>query len=107
MAGRHDGCIRVNNIGPKEFIWLIQNAECVCTNSFHATAFSTVFKKKLIHIPNGNSPERTTSLLARVGVRLKAPDEFPIYNLSLCNSESLKMETEKSKKFIISALKGD
>lgn len=107
MTGRHDDCIRVNNVGPKEFIWMIKNAECVCTNSFHATAFSTIFKKKLIHIPNSKSPERTTSLLARMGVRLKLSDEFPFYDLSLCNQVRLEKEIQEAKEFITSALKGD
>ena len=107
MASRHDGCIRINNVGPKEFIWLVQNAECVCTNSFHATAFSTIFKKKLIHIPNSKSPERTTSLLARSGFQLKASGEFPIYDLSISNWDGLVREIQNSKEFISNALRGD
>ena len=107
MADRHDGCSRINNVGPKEFIWLIQNAECVCTNSFHATAFSTIFKKKLIHIPNSKSPERTTSLLERAGVELKTFDEFPYYDLSLGDQNKLKDEVQQSKEFILNALKGE
>lgn len=107
MSRRHDGCVRINNVGPKEFIWLIQNAECICTNSFHATAFSTIFKKKLIHIPNSKSPERTVSLLARVGIQLKSSDEFPVYDLSLSNRCNLKEEIQKSKDFINTALQGD
>lgn len=31
--------------GPREFIGLIKNAEYICTNSFHATVFSIIFKK--------------------------------------------------------------
>ena len=107
MSGRHDGCVRINNVGPKEFIWLIQNAECICTNSFHATAFSTIFKKKLIHIPNSKSPERTVSLLSRIGVKLKTDGEFPIYDLNLSNKCILKDEIQKSKDFINTALQGN
>lgn len=32
--------------GPKEFIWLIQNAAAVCTDSFHATVFSILYHKE-------------------------------------------------------------
>lgn len=32
--------------GPEEFLWLIKNAELVCTNSFHAVAFSLIMNKK-------------------------------------------------------------
>ena len=107
MASRHDGCVRINDVGPKEFIWLIHNAECICTNSFHATAFSAIFRKKLIHIPNSKSPERTISLLARVGLQLKSDDDFPIYDLNLINSYNLQEEICKSKRFIANALRGD
>jgi hypothetical protein len=30
---------------PDEFVWLIENAECVLTDSFHATVFSILFHK--------------------------------------------------------------
>lgn len=31
--------------GPKEFLYLIKNAEIICTDSFHGTVFSINFKK--------------------------------------------------------------
>lgn len=34
-------------VGPLEFVRLIRNAECVFTNSFHATVFSSLFDKEL------------------------------------------------------------
>lgn len=37
------------DVGPQEFIYLIDHAKCVCTDSFHGTAFSLLFGKKLIH----------------------------------------------------------
>lgn len=105
MSKKHSGCKRLNNVGPKEFVWLIQNASCVCTNSFHATAFSVIFEKKLIHIPNGKSPERTISLLNRAGLELKKQGEFPFYDLSKCDSSSLYHEISESKVFIENALR--
>ena len=104
MAAKHRGCKRLDNVGPKEFLWLIQNAECVCTNSFHATAFSVMFQKKLIHIPNSSSPERTASLLKRIGVELKKSNEIPLYDLKQCDREKLEIEIQKSRKFLIDAL---
>lgn len=102
---KHTGCIRLNNIGPKEFIWLIQNAACVCTNSFHATAFSLIFKKRLIHIPNSKSPERTISLLNRAGIDLKEKERYPLYDLNKCDFDGINRLIEESKKFIDLALK--
>lgn len=107
LATRHNGCKRLENVGPKEFIWLIENASCVCTNSFHATAFSTIFRKKLIHIPNSESPERTTSLLERVGIELKTDKEFPFYDISLCDDTNLNFEIEKSKKFLDAVMESE
>lgn len=104
MSKKHNGCIRIDNVGPKEFVWLIQNAECVCTNSFHATAFCTIFKKKLIHIPNSKSPERTVSLLERVSLKIKTCNEFPIYDFALSNEKRLIEEIKNSKEFINKAL---
>lgn len=46
--------------GPAEFIHLIDNADAVFTNSFHASAFSVVFGKKMfLHI--SNSPGTTNT----------------------------------------------
>ena len=33
------------SIGPDEFLYLIDHAECVCTDSFHGTVFSILFQK--------------------------------------------------------------
>lgn len=35
-----EGCIKYENAGPKEFIYLLTHASLVCTDSFHATALS-------------------------------------------------------------------
>jgi hypothetical protein len=35
----------------EEWIYLIKNAECVITNSFHGTVFSLIFEKKFITLP--------------------------------------------------------
>lgn len=104
LAAKHSSCKQLNDIGPKEFLWLIENAACVCTNSFHATAFSTIFRKKLLHIPNSKSPERTISLLARIGIKLKKKNELPLYDINLYNDINLTREIEKSKKFLTTAL---
>ena len=35
------------SISPSEFVWLIRNANTICTDSFHATVFSIIFEKDL------------------------------------------------------------
>ena len=41
-----DGAKVVRDASPGEFLWLIDNAQCVVTNSFHGTAFSILFGKE-------------------------------------------------------------
>lgn len=35
-------------VGPKEFLTLLDHAELICTDSFHGTAFATLFSKPLV-----------------------------------------------------------
>lgn len=52
--------------GPAEFLWLFDNAQFVCTNSFHGTAFSVNFNKNFISVIKRNSPQRAQTLLNNV-----------------------------------------
>lgn len=56
----------LKGIGPREFLWLIKNATCVCTDSFHATAFSLIFQKTYFHIKNDGKESRVESILKRM-----------------------------------------
>lgn len=86
VAKFHTGTNHLKNVGPYEFLYLIANAECVCTNSFHATAFSVIFQKLLLHIPNCLSPDRTKSLLESIGMKIiDGEQETPLYKLSYSN----------------------
>lgn len=42
------GDYRIYDANPRQFVYLIQNAEYVFTDSFHATVFSSIFWKKFI-----------------------------------------------------------
>lgn len=53
---------RLYNAGPAEFIYLIRNAQIVCTNSFHGSAFSVIFNKKFV-VDDSNNDERLKTLL--------------------------------------------
>lgn len=53
--------------GPSEWIGYIKNAEYVVTDSFHATAFSLIYSKKLYSCVN-ESASRITDLLGTVGM---------------------------------------
>lgn len=67
------GDIRLANVGPKEFLYLIHNAEYIMTDSFHAVVFSLLYHKRFIvfnryyagkKLANG----RIVTLLSKVGL---------------------------------------
>ena len=101
-----NGCTPLRSIGPREFLWLIHNAKCVCTNSFHAVSFSVIFRKKMLHIPNSNSPERTISLLGYLGISIKPRNEIPLYDLEQRDYDGLNNYIRNSKTFLLTALDG-
>lgn len=57
------GCITIKDIGPKDFVKYVRDAECIVASSFHATAFSIMYRKKLYVITHSNTGSRTTDLL--------------------------------------------
>jgi hypothetical protein len=52
-----------NDVGPREFIGLIANADFIVTNSFHAFSFSLIFSKKIIFECLEGTSNRISSLL--------------------------------------------
>lgn len=60
----------VKNVGPVEFLSLIQHAEYVLTDSFHAMSFSFLLQKNFIVFPRNNErtmETRITSFLSLIG----------------------------------------
>lgn len=49
--------------GPREFLWLIRHAQCVVTDSFHATAFSILFHKSFWALPRYKAANKNRRLL--------------------------------------------
>ena len=62
------------NIGPKEFINLISNASYVCTDSFHGTVFSVLYKRNFFtfdRYPNAkrdSTNSRLDSILSMINL---------------------------------------
>lgn len=56
---------RFGQYGPKEFLYMIRNAELVVTSSFHAIAFSLIFETPFVAVQTGNKElfERLESIL--------------------------------------------
>lgn len=59
-------------IDPLQFIWLIKNAQTVCTDSFHASVFSILFHKEFYIFPrkdnHADQSSRFVSLLKTAGI---------------------------------------
>ena len=59
----------VKDAGPDEILSYIKNAEIVLSASFHATAFSVMFKKQFFTIlPDEHTNERITDFLSLQGL---------------------------------------
>lgn len=54
--------------GPKEFLWYINNAEIVLTNSFHGIAFSIIFQKPFYVITRENARGKIYNILNELGL---------------------------------------
>lgn len=78
-------CIRYD-AGPREFLWLINNATMICTNSFHAVAFSLIFNKNFWVFVDSNAKgedkpqQRIYNIIRLVG------QESRIINIQNCDS---------------------
>lgn len=73
-----DICLADSNlheVGPREFLYLIDHAEYIVTDSFHATVFSSLFHKKCITLRRNSMNERIDSFFDTFGVNF-------YYNLS-------------------------
>ena len=66
--------MQLYDVGPRQFIWLIENAVCVVTNSFHAVAFSTIFRKRIIHRSANGLGSRVTSLFHQLKMEYNEKD---------------------------------
>ena len=99
--------------GPEEFLGLIKAAKIVVTNSFHATAFSIIYKKDFYTVMNDNDlNSRMIDLTAKLNLSgriISSNSEFPRledikidYNPA---TEKLFAEINKSKELLDEILK--
>ena len=83
---KHNFGFDIIDAGPEEFLYLINNANLVCTNSFHGTAFSIIFEKKFFSVNdyiNGEyvDDERIRNILGEIGIPERYIKEEDIQNL--------------------------
>ena len=87
--------IIVRHCGPAQFLWLFDNAEYICTNSFHGTAFAVNFNKNFVSILKRNSPQRQQTLLRNVGLISRLLD-----NISQLGKLPLKVDFSEANKML-------
>lgn len=68
IPSRHKSDVNIFDIGVEEFVWLMDNAEFVVTNSFHGTSFSVIFEKNFYSykIPEPGFITRSRSYLSSI-----------------------------------------
>ena len=54
---------------PDEFVWLISNAECVLTDSYHASVFSIIYEKPFV-VFGRYSTEKNNDMSGRIDTLL-------------------------------------
>lgn len=100
------------NAGPKEFVEYLSNADYVCTDSFHGTAFSVNFGIPFFTFQRqygnaGEQSERIKSLLSLTKMESKYEPEMKIMyeatDKEACE-EILKAEREKAGKYLSEVL---
>ncbi|MCR9063528.1 MAG: polysaccharide pyruvyl transferase family protein [Cytophagales bacterium] len=64
-----------DNLGPEEFLGLLNKASFVVSNSFHGTAFAVNFNKDFFSVYKKSNPYRVMNLLDRVGLRDRLVDD--------------------------------
>lgn len=97
------GWKQLYDVGPYEFVRMIENAKLVATNSFHAISFSVIFGKKAIYNAFSATESRVPSLL-KLCCAESCINEDGIYDFSFVDRKILQAEIMKSKDFIRTAL---
>lgn len=65
---------KLKMLGPTEFIYSLYNAQYICTNSFHGTAFSIIFNKNFAIAKHTRLNSRISSLINLVNLEDKYLD---------------------------------
>lgn len=119
FAYHHDKLKHIDGIqmidgDPFDYVNLIANADYICTDSFHTTMFSIIFKKQFFtfqrqYLHNNPQTSRITDLLKRYGLEerfitnadtIENAEAFKEYN---CD-EKLDQERNKAMKFLKKAI---
>ncbi len=90
------GIKRKLDVGPREFLSMIKYADFVITDSFHGTAFSTIFKKPYVSVVSNDKPDtRMASLLSQLGMENHLVNVEQIDLNAIKNTDYLAVQSKK------------
>lgn len=102
-----NGIIGEKNVAVEEYLGMIDNAEYIVSCSFHACAFSIVFRKQFYAISSGDRSSRLHSLLKRFHLSDRfvgdeeALESLEIKDIAYADHEGLIKEyTDKSRSYL-------
>ena len=93
---------KLHDVGPEEFLWLIDHAEYVVTSSFHGVALSTILNKKFAAVVNPSAASRIANLMRILSVPQVAVEDLadvPDFDYAAIN-EAIQREKEKSMQYL-------
>ena len=97
--------VYLNNVGPKEFLSLLINAEIVVTNSFHATAFAAMFGIEVMNMASPKRLARSKSLIGELCHEYN-PVQGEIHLLEdMVSQESVEFSAKSAKEFLDKSIK--
>lgn len=91
--------INLRFASPEEFLSLIYNAECIISNSFHATMFSMMYKKQFMTIIPPENGERIKMILRMMGLSKQAIEKD--IEVSIISNEEYEQVLTKLNNFSI------
>ena len=98
-------CKKVYDFGPVQFLSALFYSDCIVTNSFHALAFSVIFKKRIkLFIRNKEIGvnDRCLSLLRLLGIPFDAVEDF--IDFAKFQDDIVDSLVELGRSYIVSAL---
>lgn len=63
------GITYYRDAGPREFLYLINHAEYIFTDSFHGTAFSIIFRKQFLGKAKGEKGQRLENIVNKINIK--------------------------------------
>lgn len=107
--------VNIRVADPRDFIGLISKASVVCTNSFHCSAFSVIYKRDFVFCPKHHANERIENLQEVFGLGnvMMTPEKLETLTAEQIHVDYSKADVlggkfiDYSKEFLRKAIYGD